>query len=66
MFAFSSSMFAAETPPTLQPAAVNGSQGGGVVCPPSPTMFGAESSAPSTVSVQYLNADVKVGFALAL
>ena len=58
---FSSSMFAAETPPTLQPACVYVSHGAGVVWPPSPTMFGSESSEPSTVSVQYLNDDVKVG-----
>src|SRR5207302_11418366 len=61
VFAFSSSMFAAETPPTLQPAWVKVSQGGVVVCWPSVTMFGSESSAPSTVSVQYLKEDVKVG-----
>src|SRR5207248_3450293 len=58
VLAFSSSMFAAETPPTLQPAAAKVSHGGTVVMPPSPTMFGAQSSAASTVSVLHLNADV--------
>ena len=42
------------------------SQGAGVVWPPSPTMFGSESSEPSTVSVQYLKEDVNVGVPLAL
>ena len=35
--------------------AVYVSHGAGVVCPLSVTMFGSESSVPSTVSVQYLN-----------
>ncbi len=63
---FSSSMFAADTPPTLQPAAVYVSHGAGVVCAPSETMFGSESSVPSTVSVQYLKEDVNVGTPFAL
>ena len=58
---FSSSMFAADTPPTLQPAAVYVSHGAGAVWPPSPTMFGSVSFVPSTVSVQYLNDDVNCG-----
>src|SRR3954451_20176925 len=63
---FSSSMFAAETPPTLQPACVNASHGGVTVCCPSPTMFGRLSSAPSTVSVQYLNDELNAGVFVAL
>ena len=58
---FSSSMFAAETPPTEQPAPVNVSHGAGVVAPPSVTMFGSGSFAAATVLFQYLNDDVKVG-----
>ena len=58
---FSSSMFAVPTPPKSQPARVKGTQGAGVVFPVSVIMFGAESSAPSTGLVQYLNDDVKVG-----
>ena len=62
---FSSSMFAAETPPTLQPACVNVCHGGVVVWPPSETMFGSASSTPSTVSVQYLNDELNNGFPFA-
>src|SRR4051812_31407865 len=58
---FSSSMFAAETPPTEQPAPVNVSHGAGVVWPPSLTMFGSGSLAPATVLFQYLNDDAKAG-----
>src|SRR5262245_6610693 len=61
---FSSSILAAETPPTLQPAWVNVSQGAATVCWFSSIMFGSGSSAPSTVSVQYLNEDEKVGMPL--
>src|SRR5437899_9572054 len=58
---FSSTMFAVETPPTLQPAFVYVTHGAGAVWPPSPTMFGIVSVVPSTVSVQYLNDEVKRG-----
>ena len=58
---FSSSMFAADTPPTLQPAAVYVSHGAGAVWPPSLTMFGSVSLEPSTVSVQYLKELVNTG-----
>ncbi len=61
---FSSSMFAVPTPPTSQPARVNGTHGAGVFLPVSAIMFGFESSAPSTGAVQYLNDDVKVGVPL--
>ena len=52
---FSSSMFAVPTPPTSQPARVNGTHGAGVFLPPSVTMFGFGSNVASTGSVQYLN-----------
>src|SRR5689334_10336183 len=52
---FSSSMLAVPTPPTSQPARVNGTHGAGVFFPPSVTMFGFGSSVASTWSVQYLN-----------
>ena len=58
---FSSSMFAVPTPPKSQPARVNGTHGAGVVLPVSVTMFGGESSAPSTGLVQYLNDEVNAG-----
>src|SRR5262245_42338868 len=60
-FAFSSSMLAAETPPTEQPAAVYVSHGAGVVAPPSVTMFGSGLLAAATVLFQYLNDDTNVG-----
>ena len=40
---FSSSMFAVPTPPTSQPARVNGTHGAGVVFCPSVIMFGSVS-----------------------
>jgi hypothetical protein len=61
---FSSSRFAVPTPPTSQPARVNGTHGAGVVFCPSVTMFGSGSLVPvvsSTRSVQYLNAVLNVG-----
>ena len=45
---FSSSMFAVPTPPTSQPARVNGTQGAGVVFCPSVIMFGSGSNVAST------------------
>ena len=62
---FSSSMFAVPTPPTSQPARVNGTHGAGVVLPSSVIMFGSGSPIASTGSVQYLNELVKVGILLA-
>jgi hypothetical protein len=61
---FSSSTLAVPTPPTSQPARVNGTHGAGVVLPVSVIRFGAESSAPSTGLVQYLKDDVNVGVPL--
>ena len=64
---FSSSMFAAETPPKLHPALVYGTQGAGVFFWPSKTMFGSGSFTPvesSTRSVQYLKALLKAGILL--
>ena len=59
---FSSSMFAVPTPPTSQPARVNGTHGAGVFLPPrSVTMFGFGSSVASTGSVQYLKDDENAG-----
>src|SRR6478735_782504 len=58
---FSSSMFAVPTPPTSQPARVNGTHGAGVVFWPSVIMFGRGSPVGSTGFVQYLNELVKVG-----
>ncbi len=59
--AFSSSMFAVPTPPTSQPARVNGTQGAGVFFCPSVIMFGSGSPVGSTGFVQYLNELVNVG-----
>ena len=56
---FSSSMLAVPTPPTSQPARVNGAHGAGVFLPPVVTMFGFGSNVASTGSVQYLNDDEK-------
>ncbi len=61
---FSSSMFAVPTPPTSQPARVNGTHGAGVVFCPSVIMFGSGSFAGSTGSVQYLNELVNAGRAV--
>ncbi len=58
---FSSSMFAVPTPPTSQPARVNGTHGAGVVWPVSVIMFGFVSLVGSTGFVQYLNELVKFG-----
>lgn len=58
---FSSSMFAVPTPPTSQPARVNGTHGAGVVLPVSVIMFGSGSLVGSTGLVQYLNELVKNG-----
>jgi hypothetical protein len=58
---FSSSMFAVPTPPTSQPARVNGTHGAGVVLPVSVIMFGFVSFTGSTGFVQYLNELVLVG-----
>ena len=58
---FSSSMFAVPTPPTSQPARVNGTHGAGVVFPVSVIMFGSESTPLLTGDVQYWNELANVG-----
>ncbi len=63
--AFSNSMFAVPTPPTSQPARVNGTHGAGVFLPPVVTMFGSGSPTGSTALVQYLNELENVGTLLA-
>jgi hypothetical protein len=63
---FSSSMFAVATPPTSQPARVNGTHGAAVVLPVSVIMFDRGSTDASTGSVQYLNQLVNGGLWFAL
>ena len=63
--AFSSSMFAVPTPPTSQPARVNGTHGAGVFFCPSVIMFGSVLFTGSTGFVQYLNELVNAGTLLA-
>ena len=52
-------MFAVPTPPTSQPARVNGTHGAGVFFCPSVIMFGSGSSTAVDRVVQYLNELVK-------
>src|SRR5262245_9078027 len=61
VFVFSSSILAVPTPPTSQPASVNGTQGAGVVFPVSVIMLGSGSFVASTGFVQYLNELVNFG-----
>ena len=63
MLVFSSSMLAVPTPPTSQPARVNGTHGAGVFRAPSVIMFGFGSFVASTGSVQYLKAVTFCGVA---
>jgi hypothetical protein len=59
-------MFAVPTPPTSQPARVNGTHGAGVLRPVSVIMFGFVSPTGSTGAVQYLNELWKDGTFVAL
>ena len=60
---FSSSRLAVPTPPTSQPARVNGTHGAGVFFWPSVIMFGSESPGEAVVTgaVQYWNELEKFG-----